>query len=242
MTQVIPMDALNTIPKKAENYFTADQMQIMKNMIAKGLTEDEFKMFLYMCMRHNLDPISRQIYAVKRGNTMTIQTGIDGFRLIAERTGKYSPGKPTEYIYDEKSKLISATAYIKKKVGNDWHDVSATAFLSEYTVKNPMWDKMPHVMLEKCAESRAIRRAFPSDTSGLYTDDEMEQTNVPVESPKISIKLSSSIEKQLEKKEGMKEKILEFCNITNIEDMTEQQLLAVKKYVESMKENADEIS
>lgn len=239
MSQVIPIEVLNTMPKKAENYFTAEQMQIMRNMIAKNLTDDEFKMFLYMSMRHNLDPIARQIYAVKRGNQMTIQTGIDGFRLIAERTGKYAPGKPTEYAYDDKGKLISATAYIKKKAGGDWHDVSAIAFLSEYTAKNPMWDKMPHVMLEKCAEARAIRRAFPSDTSGLYTDEEMDQAKIDaVQSvpQKISKDLCDRIEKQLQDKEDMKDKILAFCNIKKIEDMTEHQLEAVKKFIENMKE------
>ena len=239
MTQVISIDTLNHAPKKAENYFTQEQMSIIKNMIAKNLNEDEYKMFIYMCMRHNLDPIAKQIYAVKRGNQMTIQTGIDGLRLIAERTSKYSPGKQTDYGYDEKGKLISATAHIKKKVGNEWHDVSATAFLSEYTGKNPMWDKMPHVMLEKCAESRAIRRAFPADTSGLYTDAEMEQTTQTVqnqESAKISPELCADIEKRLETQEELKNKILAFCDIKKIEDMTEIQLVSVKKFVEKMKE------
>lgn len=243
MSQVISMEALNYAPKKAENYFTQDQMSIIKNMIAKNLSEDEYKMFIYMCMRHNLDPIAKQIYAVKRGNVMTIQTGIDGLRLIAERTGKYSPGRQTDYVYDEKGKLISATAHIKKKVGTEWHDVSATAFLSEYTARNPMWEKMPHVMLEKCAESRAIRRAFPADTSGLYTDVEMEQAVTPTqpqESSKISAELCAQIEKRLEKQEELKNKILAFCDIKKIEDMTEIQFEAVKKFVEKMKETQSE--
>ena len=45
-----------------------------------------------VAVRSGLDPFARQIFAVKRnsgrgGQKMTIQTGIDGYRSIASRTG-----------------------------------------------------------------------------------------------------------------------------------------------------------
>ncbi len=243
MSQVVTIaEAMGTQvveKKRRESYFNDEETNIIRHVIAKDLNEHEFKMFLYICVRHHLDPLAKQIYAVKRGDQMTIQTGIDGFRLIAERTGKYAPGRATEFAYDESKRLISATAYVKKKVGNDWHEVSATAFMTEYTTNKNTWSKMPHVMLEKCAEARAIRRAFPSDTSGLYTDDEMDQATVVIEniddSERISKDKCELIQKYLANRPDLKTQVLSFCNIKNIEDMTEKQAEACKKLLEKDK-------
>jgi hypothetical protein len=116
---------------------------------------------------------------------MTIQTGIDGYRLIAERTGCYAPGQEPTYEYDKDGHVICATAYIKKLTKDGtWHIVSASAYLDEYCQKSRdgspsgMWANMPRTMLAKCAESQALRKAFPAEMSGVYTKEEMEQAEV----------------------------------------------------------------
>ena len=70
--------------------FTEGQIATIKETVASGATDNELKLFLYQCSRTGLDPLSKQIHFIKRGGKATIQTGIDGFRAIAERTGQYA--------------------------------------------------------------------------------------------------------------------------------------------------------
>jgi phage recombination protein Bet len=165
--------------------FNESQVELIKKTVAKGTTNDELALFLYTCKRTGLDPLIRQIYAVKRGgasNQMSIQTGIDGYRLIAERTGKYAPGREPSFN-EANGKIVSATAYVKKHVGGEWHEVAATAYFDEYAQKfngklGAMWERMGHVMISKCAEALALRRAFPAEMAGVYTTEEMAQADV----------------------------------------------------------------
>jgi phage recombination protein Bet len=178
--------SLITIPT-----FEQKQIDILKNTICKGVSNDEFEIFLMACKKTGLDPFMKQIHAVKRKSknsngewveTMTIQTGIDGYRLIAERTGRYAPGKQPTYNYDDKGKITSATAYVKKQTTDGtWHEVAAEAFFKEYCPltkegkPTKFWNDMPHGQIAKCAEALALRKAFPAEMSGIYTQEEMAQ-------------------------------------------------------------------
>ncbi len=190
---------------QAQNQDIDSKKELIKRTMCKGATDDELELFLHVCKKTGLDPLVRQIYAVTRytkdGNQMTIQTGIDGYRLIADRSGRYAPGREPEWKYDEKGRLISATATVRKMTEDGtWHEVAATAFYSEYvqTYKdgNPtsFWCKMGHTMLAKCAEALALRKAFPAELSGVYTAEEMsqadqlEEAEVVKEPPKVFTK------------------------------------------------------
>jgi phage recombination protein Bet len=182
-------------------FFTGEQVSLIKRTIAEGATDDELRLFLYQCKRTGLDPFSKQIYCIQRSEggrrKMTIQTGIDGYRIIADRTGRYAPGDDTTYSYDD-GKVESATAFVKKRTSDGtWHVVSSTAFFSEYAgftrdgKLTHMWKEKPHVMLGKCAEALALRRAFPAELSGIYTAEEMskadEQPLVVAQRPMVSV-------------------------------------------------------
>jgi phage recombination protein Bet len=157
--------------------FTREQKDLIKRSLFKDSTDDEFAYFIATAQRLRLDPFAKQIFAVKRGGTTTIQVSIDGFRLVAERTGYYAPGRRTEFEYDDNGKLVRAIAYVKKFACGDWHEVPEEASWSEFAQNTPPWARMPRVMLSKCAEARALRRAFPAELSGVYAPEEMDQAD-----------------------------------------------------------------
>jgi phage recombination protein Bet len=167
--------------------FDPPKLQLIKDTIAKGCTTDELYLFLYTCQRTGLDPLAKQIYCIKRWDAnlgrevATPQTSIDGYRLIADRTGNYAPGRAPTYEESEGGGVFSATAYVMKYVRGTWHEVSATAYWNEYVQTKKggqlthMWSTKPRVMLGKCAETLALRRAFPAELSGIYTQEEMPE-------------------------------------------------------------------
>jgi phage recombination protein Bet len=160
--------------------WTKSQFETIQRTYFQGLSIDEIKIFGHVCKHTKLDPFLKHIYPVMRGNKMTIQTSIDGYRLIAERTGKYSPGREPEFKYGKEGQVLCATAFIKKMTADGtWHEVAATAYSSEYNPGvGPFWKKMPHTMIAKCAEALALRKAFPAELAGVLTQDEMDQADI----------------------------------------------------------------
>ncbi|CAB4136937.1 bet_lambda, phage recombination protein Bet [uncultured Caudovirales phage] len=168
---------------------SSDDYELIKNQIGKDLTDGELKLFVNVAQARGLNPLLNQIYAIrrykneKRGSdwvkipTMTIQTAIEGFIIIAERTGRYEGCKTWT---SGSSKELKAHAVVYKKgsrdieVEIDWEEFKQSSEDKSGNEKlQGMWAKMPKWMLQKVALARALSRAFPEDLSGLYTTDEM---------------------------------------------------------------------
>ncbi len=202
---------------KDTSTFNENEINLIKTTICKGASDSELKLFLYQANTTGLNPLARQIYAVRRWDTkenkevMGIQVSIDGFRLIAERTGDYAGQTAPLWCGEDgvwKDAWLSDLPPTASKVGvwrtNFKEPCWGVARFSAYaqTKKDKsltmMWAKMGDVMIAKCAEALALRKAFPQELSGLYTSDEM--SNVEEVKPDLSIHAPDGMSKDDMKK------------------------------------------
>ena len=57
-------------------------------------------------------------------------------------------------------------------------DICPTVSMDEFNSGRGLWQKMPGVMIEKCAIVTALRRAFPSTFAGMYDAAEMSSVEI----------------------------------------------------------------
>ncbi|MEC3977875.1 phage recombination protein Bet [Amycolatopsis sp. H20-H5] len=167
----------------------------------------DLAVFLHFAQRTGLDPFAKQIYMIARwdhqanAHKYTIQAAIDGLRIVAERHGQYGGQIGPEWCGADgvwRDVWLANTPPVAARIGvirRDWSTTMfATAHFAEFagTTKDRsltrMWrDKGSH-MVAKCAEALALRKAFPQDLSGVYTDDEMSQADsIQVESERAEV-------------------------------------------------------
>jgi len=154
--------------------WTPEQMKLITDVVAKGATKDELKLFLYRCQNMGLDPLKPgQIYFIKYGGGPgTIVVGIEGFRGRAAKTGKLA-GIKRGAIRDDKGVVTGAFAEVYR---TDWKECAREEVpLAEYNTGKGNWAKMPETMIKKVAECAALRMAFPDELGGFYSKEEMDQ-------------------------------------------------------------------
>lgn len=152
---------------------------LIRRTVAAGASADELELFFHQARRSGLDPLAKQIYFVKRQGKGVIQVGIDGLRLIADRTLSYAGSDDAEFSGNTPNGYpAAAKVTVYKMVAGQRCPFSATARWDEYYPGDSQgfqWKRMPYAMLGKCAEALALRKAFPADMSGLYVHEEMDQ-------------------------------------------------------------------
>ena len=201
MTENLPTQSTAATAPRA---LSASQLLLVQNTLAKGCTKQEFDLFIEMAKKHGLDPIKRQIYAIvtnpdnPKKRHLAIVTGIDGYRAKAARCGNYRPDEDEpEYSYTEKDPETNPVGLDKAVVSvyrrdadGVWNRVRGIAWWDEHAplkevwengkptgrmhLQRGTWQKMPRLMLAKCAEAQALRKGWPEEFGGLHVAEELD--------------------------------------------------------------------
>lgn len=212
-----------------QNGWNEKQLAVLKQIGVQGATQGDLDIFFNYCQRTGLDPFARQIYMINRGGKWGIQASIDGLRIVAQRSGNYGGQTPVQWcgVNGEWVDVwLSQTPPAAARVGVYYKDVTnptwAVAKWESYAVpQNPIWKKMPDLMLAKCAEALALRKAFPNDLSGIYTSEEMAQADVdkkPAEAKSVR-EIPQAVEYSLTMVASAEALIHSIATVTSIDDL-----------------------
>lgn len=194
MTAVAQHQGSSLVIHNDQSYWNDNQLAALHQLGVERASKADLGVFFHQCTRTGLDPFARQIYMIERQGKQTIQTGIDGFRLIGrravDRTRETLEVSEAEWcgpdgVWRDVWLASEPPAAARVTVFRNGGRFPAIALYSEYVAlkrdgsPNAMWKSRPAGQLAKCAEALAWRKAFPQDLSGLYTSDEMAQADNP---------------------------------------------------------------
>ena len=150
--------------------FSVNEIELIKNIAAPKCTDDEFKLLLYQAKTYNLDPLLKQIWAVKydANRPASIFAGRDGFLAIAHRSGVFDgmeSGSRTE------NGNVIGWAKVYRKDMN--HPFCVEVNMKEYNRNQGTWLTHATTMIIKVAEAQALRKAF--QISGIYSPEEISE-------------------------------------------------------------------
>jgi hypothetical protein len=205
------MSAITTISTQSSitQHFNTEQMKVLQEQLAPKCSPSELQYFIEVCKITGMSPFTREIYAISRETwnpetqrkepKMSIQVSIDGLRKRAANSGYYD-GSTTFWCGEDgnwlevwlKSTPPSAakTVVYRKGCGQPFTAVARfDAYKQDFKGKlSGLWEKMPDIMIGKCSEALALRKAFPEQTAGLYASEEMDQaSNITPQAQPVSI-------------------------------------------------------
>lgn len=209
--------------------FTPEQIGTLQRYLGAGVknaNSTDFTLLFQQVRRTGLDPFSRQIYLIMRMEydkdlrgsfpKPTIQIGIDGFRLIANRAARSQGVRISHHNplwqdengqwFDSWAKPTPPVACRYKVSMTDGAFVEMTVMYAEYVplmdehegsgndrkktgrrVPMGLWTSMPASQLAKCAEAVTLRKAFPQDLSGLYEETELERNSGVIDVSPVTV-------------------------------------------------------
>jgi phage recombination protein Bet len=190
-------------------------IDVLRNSLYPGAKPESIKLVLGYCRARGLDPMKKPVHVVPMYNREAggvidvVMPGVNSYRTDAARTGEYVGKSEPEYGPDTTKSLggvettfpLWCKIVVKRLIhGKECEFVAKEYWLENYATKkrdtqapNDMWFRRPYGQLAKCAEAQALRMAFPEETGGTNTNDEMEGktfagTTIDSDAPPVEVK------------------------------------------------------
>jgi phage recombination protein Bet len=134
-------------------------------------TDEEFLAFLMIAHQHDLNPLTKEIYAFVKPTGGGIQpiVGVDGWYKKANEHPAFNGLQFKDEV--QGGQLVSVTAIIYRK--DRTHPIEITEYMKECRRDTQPWKQMPARMLRHKAAIQAIRVAF--NLAGIMEPDEAER-------------------------------------------------------------------
>lgn len=190
---------------------SAEQIDTLSSsgIIPKGTPAANVEVFRQFCESQNLNPFIGQVHLLhfkdkNRGDVYMPYVGIEGLRAKAARTGLHvgtkdpvfnrrqvSPGKFIEFtIADLESSnehSVTCTVTVEKWMFGQVREFTHTIKIDEFygaSSRSMLKNSMRIHLASKCAESFALKKAFPEELAGIHLQEEayaLQQKTVAAE-------------------------------------------------------------
>ena len=226
------MSNIAEINNKGSLGFDSSQVELIKNTVAKGATNNELEMFMYLATQYNLDPFKNEIWFMKYSGKTNIMTSRDGYLKYAQlnpefeglisfvvREGDIFEIDASEYKISHKfgakrGPILGAWARCDRKGKKPF---IAYVEFDEYNKKQNVWNTYPSAMIQKVAEVFVLKRAF--GINGLVTKEEIDGGEV-VEQVNISSDEAKSLFAIAEKDQEIVRQALDEFGFEGSRDIT----------------------
>jgi phage recombination protein Bet len=172
--------------------YSKEEVEVIKNTVAKGVTDMELQYFLILAKSLGLNPFNKEIWCYKDGKgNVLIFAGRDGFLVAAQKQAVYGglrsayvcendtfkidiPNNKIDHTFGNKArgKMIGAYAIAFRKESEPtivWVDFNT--FNKGYNT----WKSHPGEMIVKVAEAHSLKKAF--GLSGLEIEESYDFKN-----------------------------------------------------------------
>ncbi len=200
------MNTGNAIQLADGRALTTERVELIKRTSCpKGISDDDFALFIETCRRSGLDPLLKQAFCVPRRNNIgsrekpnwvekhECQPSEAGMLARAEEFPDYLGTQASEVYAEDEILMDQGAGEVSHKFNpakrkgaltGAWAKVSRIGKvpslvwldLSALRQNTSNWNNMPAIMIAKCARVAALRKAYPAAYGGLYIAEELPES------------------------------------------------------------------